>query len=353
MPAPIDALNVGEHLAKHKNKAMPVILLLGDEAYLRDLCRDQIIETFVDRAARDWGVRRFSAGTDDFGEVLGQARTVPMLASRQAIIVGSIEELERLGDKQRETVVKELKEYIADPPPFTVLVLEAAALDQRMTLGKALADGALVVATELPSDPADRLAAAAGFAAHLARENGAALEPGAAEDLADLCNMNLASIRSEIAKLATYAGPGQTIRRADIAALVASEKKYSVWQLADMLAARDRRRALIFLDSLLREGEPPPAIIGAMAWMYRRLLEAQELGPHVSAGQAAGKLKMRFDSVEIALRSARKIPRKRLVEGLQALYDADSRLKSGAADRVVMEFLIAKLIGENAAAAKG
>src|SRR5262245_37106676 len=118
----ISPSDLAAHLARHKNKPVPAIVLLGEEAYLRDLCRGQIIEASVDPAARDWGVRRFSAASDDFTEVLGQARTVPMLANRQAIIVSSVEELEHLGEKEREAVVKDLAEYLADPAPFSVLV---------------------------------------------------------------------------------------------------------------------------------------------------------------------------------------------------------------------------------------
>ena len=62
-----------------KNKPITAVLLLGEDPYLRALCREQIVEHSVEAAARDWGVRRFSAGDDDFAEILGQARTVPSL----------------------------------------------------------------------------------------------------------------------------------------------------------------------------------------------------------------------------------------------------------------------------------
>jgi DNA polymerase-3 subunit delta len=332
-------------LAGKDNKAVPAILILGEDAYLRAACRDQIVEHSVDPAARDWGVRRFSAADDNLSEILGQARTVPMLAPRQVIIVGSLEAVEQLGENERKSAVEDLAEYLNDPAPFTVLVLEAAALDQRMMLGKLLAEKALVLSAELPEDPSERARLAATLTLRMAREMGAEIDADAAAELVDLCNANLAAIRSEIDKLVTYAGPGKRIGVVDVTALVVSEKKYSVWELADMLAARDRKSALTFLGNLLREGEPAPAMVGAMAWMYRKLLEAKELPPHVSGGQAAGKLGMRFNAAEIALRNARKIPRTQLVEGLRALYDADSSLKSGADDRVVMEFLVAGLIG--------
>jgi len=56
----------------------------------------------------------------------------------------------------------------------------------------------------------------------------------------------------------------------------------------------------------------------------------------------------------MAVRQAQKIPRRQLVRGLQALYEADSRLKSGTKDdRAVMEFLVAQLAGSREPAARG
>jgi DNA polymerase-3 subunit delta len=187
----------------------------------------------------------------------------------------------------------------------------------------------------------------------MAKERGASLEADAAEELADLCNGDLSAVQSEIEKLATYAGPGIPIRRADVTALVVSEKKYSVWELAEVLASRDRSRAFTFLDNLLREGEQPPALVGAMAWMFRKLIEAQELGAHATEYQAASRLGMRVGTAKLALQQARKISRGQLVEGLRALYEADNQLKSGSGnDRAVMEFLLARLTAA-ASAARG
>ena len=348
MPA-ISAEQVVARLAQ--GKPVPAILLLGPDGYLRETCRQQIIEVVVEQAARPWAVEHFSAGEDELSHILSRARMMPMLAPRQVIVLTDLEAIEQQAESKREAAVAELGEYLVSPAPFTVLVLEAAVLDQRMRLAKLLAEQALVVAAELPREPQERLRVAARLTLQMATQQEAAMDADAAEELADLCNGDLAAVRTEIAKLATYAGPGQRIRRADVEALVVAEKKYSVWELADMLATRQLERALEFLDSLLREGEPAPALVGAMAWMYRKLLEAQGLGPGVSAGQAAGRLGMRRETAEMALRQAQKIPRRYLVSGLRALYEADSRLKSGTKnERAVMEFLLAQLVsGEDKA----
>lgn len=332
-----------------KSKAAPSLLLLGTDVYLRDTVRERIIEVSTEPAARSWAVSRYSAEEGEFPAALAQARTVPMLARRQVVIVSDVEAVEKMAEEKREALALNLGEYFADPAPFTVLLLEAKELDQRTKFAKMLLDQALVVAAELPQDPYERQRRAAMLALQMAGDRNSRIDEDAAEELADLCNCDLAAMQSEIAKLATYAGAGQPIRRADVETLVVSSKKYSVWELADVLAARQRGRAFLFLSNVLQQGEPAPALIGTMAWMYRKLIEAQQLSPHTPSYQAAGRLGMRVATAEIAIRNARKIPRRQLVEGLRALYDADSTLKAGSTDdRAVMEFVLAQLTAPHA-----
>lgn len=333
-----------ERLAR--GKPVPGILLLGSDLYLRDLCRAKLVEAYLPEAARDWSVTRFSAADESLDRILSQAQTLPMLSVRQLVFVENLEALEGLEQDAREASVEQLAAYLDDPAPFTVLVLEAAALDKRTRLAKMLVEKALVVEVELDAKSNDRQTAATMMALQMAREMGVELDQDAAEELADILDDRLARIHNELEKLATYAGDRRRITRADVEALVISAKKYSVWQLAEMLAGGQRSKALEFLDNLLREGEQPAGLVGAIAWMYRKLIEAQEMPTHLSGWQAAQRLGMRPEMAELALRQSRKISRHQLLEGLVALYEADNRLKSGAADdSAVMEFLVARLTG--------
>jgi len=334
-----------------KRKGGLSLLTLGKDIYLRDAFRKQAIETSIDPATRDWALSRFSADEGGLGNALAQARTVPMLAQRQVVIVSEIEALEQTPDEKRDAETKSLADYLADPAPFTVLVLEAGQLDQRTKFAKTIMEGALVVAAELPEDPQERSRVAAGLAMQMARELNSSIDNAAAEELAELCNCDLGAMRTEIDKLATYAGTGRAIQRADIEALVVSERKYSVWELAEVLAMRQRTRAFQFLTNVLDQGEAAPALIGTMAWMFRKLIEVQGLSAHMSSYEVAGRLQMRAATAGMAMQYAKKIPRRQLVQGLRTLYDADSRLKGGAKDdRAVMEFVVAQLTAAPATA---
>jgi len=327
-----------------KGKPIPALLLLGDEPFLRDAARAQLIDTFVPQAARDWAVSRYSADRNETQAALEQAQTLPMLAPQQVVFLHDLEKLEKLGEKNRDAAVAQLEAYLDNPAPFTILVLEATALDQRMKLAKLLAEKSLVVEVGLGDDLQARQAAAVQLARTMSREHGVTLDIGAAEDLAEFVAADLLRLQTELTKLATYVGARKLIRRQDVAALVISEKTTTVWELADLLASRQPKRALEFLNRLLRDGEEPLQMLGAITWMYRKLIEASELKGITNGYQAARALAMRPEQAELALQSARKIPKARLLQGLQSLQSADDRLKGGADDpHAVMEFLISTL----------
>jgi DNA polymerase-3 subunit delta len=187
------------------------------------------------------------------------------------------------------------------------------------------------------------------LAKSLAKELGIEFEKGAAEDLAEFVSGDLMRLKTEVDKLATFAAERKIVRRQDVAALVISEKSATIWEVADFLAARQPQKALEFFERLLREGEEPVQMLGAMAWMYRKLIEASEVRGATNGWQAAKALGMRPEQAELAIQNARKISKERLLDGLRALREADDRLKGGTKDpHSVMEFLVWQLSGARA-----
>jgi len=325
-------------------KPVPAIVLLGSDVYLRDLCRNKIIDACVPEGARDWAVARISGNAQGWQEALERAQTMPMLAPRQVIIVEDAEAVESLGEKSREEIVEGLEKYLESPAPFTILLLEAAALDGRQRFSKVLGEKALVVKLNIGD------ASAVMLAAEMAKELGVEIDHEAAALLADILNGEPARMRIELEKLAAYVQGRGRIRAEDIESLVVAARKNTVWQLADMLATRKRDAALAFLDNLLREGEQPAGLVGALAWMYRKLIEARDLPAGTNGFQAARQLGMRPDAAEVAIRNARRLPKAELIAGLVALAETDSQLKSANPDpRALMEFLIARLTSAPAA----
>lgn len=326
-----------------KGAAIPAIVLHGTDPYLRDQCRNALVDKFIPEGARDWAVSKVSAAGGGLQELLERAQMAPMLSPRQLLILQDCEALERGSEEAQERATESLSAYLEDPAPFSILVLEAEQLDKRKRLFKTLAASALIVDLTAPVDPT-------ALALHMAKEIGANIGRDAAEELAEAVNGEPARIRLELEKLALYA-TGRQITGEDVDALVVSAKKYTVWKLADAFAARDRRASMDLLDSLLREGEQPAGLVGALSWMYRKLVEARELPAGTNSYSAARDLGMRPDAAALALQQARKIPREQLLAGIGILAEADSALKSGAPNpRATLEFMLARLTSSGAKA---
>src|SRR5215468_11563337 len=114
-------LTTNEFLARlHKGKPVPAILLLGDEPYLRDECRKQLIEKYVPQAARTWAISRFSADNGETQAAVDQAQTLPMLSSQQVVFLEDGEAIEKLEERARDEAMKTLEAYLENPAPFTV-----------------------------------------------------------------------------------------------------------------------------------------------------------------------------------------------------------------------------------------
>jgi DNA polymerase-3 subunit delta len=321
-----------------KGKLPPAVLLLGSDPYWRDLSRRKIEQACVPESAREWALARLSAADSDAVEVVARAQMRPMLAAQQVIFVGEAEAWEKGGEEQVKSTIAALGAYLEDPAPFTVLVLEAEKLDQRTRLARLLAERSLVV--DLDASGADPGA----LAVEMARERGVALDPAAARALVEATAGRAARMATELEKLACYAGESRRIGAADVRELVVSDGAAEVWELADLLASGRRARAFALIDELMRRGESAPRLVGALAWMFRKLIAAAELPRGTNPYQAARQLGMRPDAASAAIEHARRLSREQLRDAILALAEADSRLKSAVKDdRAVMEFLLARL----------
>jgi DNA polymerase III subunit delta len=309
-------------------KPVPLIALIGTDPYLREFCRNKIIDAFTDPASRDWNVSRISVRDAGWDEVFDRAQTLPMMSKCQVVIVEDVQAIEKLGDDSRDRIVKSLEQYADSPADFTILVFEAEGLDGRQKFAKVLYEKAFTVDLVITPESAVPLAM------QMARELGAELDRPAAMLLADAVNAGPARMRVELEKLATYVEKGGHISKDDVERLVVAARKNTVWQLADLIAARNAEAALKLLGNLLREGEQPPMIVGALAFRYRALIDGGGGWGYSGRGQFGGA----------PAAGAQGASKKRLLEGLVALADADSELKSNNPDpRATLEFLIARL----------
>ncbi|NUN93786.1 MAG: DNA polymerase III subunit delta [Verrucomicrobiae bacterium] len=248
--------------------------------------------------------------------------------------------------------------------PGITLVITATEVDERRALFKKIAArGKIVAFKKDPYKAKENAAQAAEFARRAAKEVGAELDEEAAVLLAEMTDGDSRTLRSEIEKLAAYAGEEQRIGREAVRAVGSHRPGGVVWDLADAVGERNLQKALAALDDLLFAGESPVGLFYNLVTRIRQFLLLRSLadakrlslgGSYPSfkagldrlpawAGRASGEEKKAhplaghpFVLWKVSGGAARYTQRE-LLAALRVLLDANEKLfSSGGAPRAII-----------------
>ncbi len=307
-------------------------LIVGGDTSLRVARRQEIVSQLLPVGAREFGVEKISLDRGSLPTVLARAATRPLLSPRQVLV---LDNLDALGEED----VPALEKYFQRPAEFTILVFEAAKLDQRTRLAHLLLDKCRV----FEADALDNQEAVHAVE-ELARAKKLKMARETAEELVYVLGSDLGRLRSEVEKLLAYVGTGHEVTSADVVAVVSAARRLSAFELADALGERRTAEALVLLRRLVESGEQPVGLVGVLAWLYRQLLQARTLPGNAPVWRAAQVLQAPRSRVQDLLRQGRRFSHQDLAEGLSALLQADVALKSSPPDPGgLLEMLVVRL----------
>jgi DNA polymerase-3 subunit delta len=217
----------------------PVYYLYGAEDYLKDEAVRQLIEAAVDPATRDFNLETLR-GADVDGEALGSLLgTPPMMADRRVVVVRDVGTLKK--DARRA-----LEKYLESPARDLVLVLVAAAgsKDDRLLLDRT---------TAIDFEPLSGARVPKWITYYATHDLGCEITPEAVSLLQNAVGTELAQLRIEIDKLASYVA-GEERRVIDeeaVSAIVGVRRGETLGDLLDAIANRKAAVALELLPHVL------------------------------------------------------------------------------------------------------
>jgi DNA polymerase-3 subunit delta len=299
----------------------PVVLLEGPEATLRAAALAELRARVLGDAVRDFNEDRFdfSERGVDPAEIIGAARTLPLMARGRLVIVRGI------GERRAEKFLDgALLTYLDAPLASTCLVLEAPSVDKRQKWVKRVQKIGRVIACSGPERPAD---VRRWIEARMAERKMRAAT-GVAATLFDLVGPDLDRLTLELEKLSLYLGERGELNVDDVAELVGQLRPRALYELTDAIGERRLGNALRVVAELSDQGQPPLALIGALANHFRRLLRARELRP-LDAGEVQRKLGLHPFAAEKLVAQARRFDLRRLRACLEAVHRTDEALKGG------------------------
>ena len=296
----------------------PLYYLYGNEPYLVERGVKRLLARVVAPEFQDFNLNVFYGNECRGGELVETAQTLPMFSPWRVVLV-------RRSGELSATALEILGDYLSAPSLSTCLIFQGDKIDQRKKFFAELKKRGALVEFKRPYEnqlaPFIREEAAAG---------GKRIENAAIELLVYLVGTNLRELATQVEKIATYAGGGETITLADVKAVVSDTKVDSVFDLANAIGEKNLGKALRNLHTILRDGEAPLMVLAMVTrhfrqlWTVRELLDARTPPPEI--GRLAGINPYFLKGVVEQARNYR-VPELKGV--FERLYATDLALKSG------------------------
>ena len=226
------------------------------------------------------------------------------------------------GVKPRNAVLRALETL---PDEAVVVVVDSSATASRQKTYRGLGDH-----TNLPTP---RFGALVRWVRDELEREDVAFERDVPDLLADLFGEDLPAIASEIRKLAVL---GETLGSERVREIVNRPAARDAFDAIEAIARGDAATALQVLGSLEAQGEPPPRILGALAWQFQlvaRCVGVREGRARTDASEIQRVLRVSPYVAKKALGIAANLDEATLGEALDAVVEADVAMKTGKDDR--------------------
>lgn len=275
-----------------EDNLLPGYLFYGEEEYLAEEFVEELKGVLTTSSGGEFHLTRMDVDETKWRDVVDTARTAPFLFEPWRAIVVRFPERKTGTDKSPDrwagadgkegkaakslSVIdqKILRDYFADPPSRTVIVVLRPGRIRRddsvVRFFQSLPKAAFSV-TEMK-----RLSGAALMrrADEKARALGKTLTEGAKRRLFEILGQDLRLMMNEVGKLAVFVGDRKGIEEDDVSQATAWQRSFQAYELDEALNAADFAKGTAILYSLLEE-EKPEVIVGRLASYFRNVLAAQ------------------------------------------------------------------------------
>lgn len=319
-----------------QGKVLPLYLFFGDEEFLIQEAVDLIIEKAVDPGGRDFNFVTVYCRETGAADLVNLCQTLPFLSERRLVIAREIE-------AYKADDLETLAGYLKDPSPSTCLVLVSrqGRFEKKQITAAVEANGA--VTRFFPLLDGEMLPWIEGRV----RKRGLTIRPDAANYLWQFLGNDLQKIANELEKVEIFLRDRKDISLEAVKHVVGDFREYLSFDLAEAIGRKDRDRAILILSRLIQEGEQPVALLGSIAWNFRRLMRAKGLE---AAGKGYEEIKRKLGVIFHQSARFQEQMRRFSLEELRGVFSVllatDRQLKSSALPgRLVLERMILKVCG--------
>ena len=312
---------------------LPVYFFFGEDSFSIDTSVSALNEAMKPFITSDFDKETFYGDEKPLLDIIDFASAFPFGSEKKFIIY---KEFEKVRDK------KNLLPYVESPSDFTVLLIvhNGSIQNPDTVLYRTLLDNDFIYeAKELKGKNL------INWLIDYCEANKKALRTENAQMLVDIAGENRSMLEAQLDKIFTFIGDKPEINLDDIKALSSSLKEYSIFDLQNAIAKKDKARAMKLAFNLLEKGQETTFIIHMLTRYFTGLARVNEMTEKkmndYAAARIVGTHPYYYKDYKLARRA---YSDKDLFQASRALLKADMAVKTTSADsKSIVSILISEM----------
>ena len=316
-----------------RGNLLPIYFFFGEDSFSIDTSVSALSEAVKPHIASEFDKETFYGDEKPLSDIIDFASAFPFGSEKKFIIY---KEFEKVRDK------KNLRPYIESPSDFTVLlIIHNGSIQNPDTVlyRTLLENGFIFEAKELKGKNL------INWLIDYCEANKKTLGPENAQILVDIVGENRSMLEAQLDKIFTFVGDKPEIILDDIRTLSSELKEYSIFDLQDAIARKDKARAMKLAFNLLEKGQEPTFIIHMLTRYFTGLARVNEMTElkmnEYAAARIVGTHPYYYKGYKLARRA---YSDKDLFQASRALLKADLAIKTTSADnKSIVSVLISEM----------
>ncbi len=277
-------------------------------------------------------ISRYDWTIDSFSKILEDASTVSFFADKKAVIVDNVSLFNR--GKGTEEECNALIKYLKNANPTTVFLFLShnATVDNTKKITKTMKEVGVI--QEMTNSNTLSVVEKMFSGYQIERESLRLFLERVGEDLAIL--------EEEAEKLKLYRLEEKAISKEDILSLTSVSIDTDIFRFIDHIIQKDKEKALLMYQEMIKEGEEPIKMIALLASKFRLMYQASELTRQgYSQADISSLLGVHIYPVKLAIQAGFKYQSSLLLSYMKKLSELDIKIKTGKIDAVLgLELLL-------------